>query len=123
MSKNKFLKNTHENLLEYVPVKSNPYIHAKEDDDSNITLVIKRESKLDKFLLKIFRKAHRELYVHLDDIGSYAWKNIDGKKTVYELAEDFRKDYNVPEIEAMNRMGKFIKILKNNKFIQVKKFC
>lgn len=110
---------THNNLLEYIPVKANPYIDEKREENSNITLVIKRQGKLDKLLLKIFRKAHKELYVHLDEIGSYTWENIDGKRTVYELAKEFMTSYSVEEIEALNRMGTFIRILNNNKFIRL----
>lgn len=105
------------NFLEFIPVKSNSHISERLEDDSKITLVIKRDSKIDKFFIKIFKKAHKEVYIHFDDIGTYTWMNIDGNKTIYELSKNFMKDYDVSENEAINRMVQFIKTLNNNKFI------
>ncbi|WP_085829136.1 PqqD family protein [Clostridium massiliodielmoense] len=106
------------NLLEFIPYKNLSYIYDKEEESNNITIIIKRNSKFDKLILKIFRKAHKELYVHLDEIGSFIWRNIDGKKTVLNLCEGFMKEYNVEQSEAINRTVYFLKILKNNKFIK-----
>lgn len=110
---------THENLLKMIPKKSNPFIYSEEKDEK-ITLVIKRESKLDKFFLKIFRKTPKELYVHLDDKGSFVWKKIDNEKNVLELAKEYGEQYNVSAKEAILQTSQFIKILKNNNFIELK---
>lgn len=106
------------NLLEFIPYKNLSYIDEKEEENNNITIIIKRNSKIDKFFFKIFRKAHKELYVHLDEIGSFMWRNIDGKKTVLNLCENLMKEYNIEQNEAINRTVHFTKILKNNKFIK-----
>ncbi|ABK61989.1 PqqD family protein [Clostridium novyi] len=106
------------NLLEFIPYKNLSYISDREEDNNRITIIIKRNSKIDKIILKIFRKAHKELYVHLDEIGSFIWRNIDGKKTVLNLCEVFMREHNVEQSEAINRTVYFLKILKNNKFIK-----
>ncbi|MCY6370231.1 PqqD family protein [Clostridium ganghwense] len=123
------------NLLEFIPRKnevkknihlnkyinnsfSKPTLYEKVEDDSNLTIVIRRDSKMDRFFLKIFRKSHKELYVHLDEIGSFIWNRINGKRTVLDLCKEFMKTYGVEEKEAINRTVHFMKILKNNKFIK-----
>nr|WP_307897688.1 hypothetical protein [Clostridium botulinum] len=68
------------NLLEFIPFKNISYISELQEENNNITIVIERKSKIDKILLKILKKAHKELYVHLDEIGSFIWRSIDGKK-------------------------------------------
>ncbi|AYF54017.1 PqqD family protein [Clostridium botulinum] len=106
------------NLLEFIPFKNISYISELQEENNNITIVIERKSKIDKILLKILKKAHKELYVHLDEIGSFIWRSIDGKKNILNLCEMFMEEYNVDKGEAINRTVYFIKILKNNKFIK-----
>ncbi|AEB77126.1 hypothetical protein ADU80_09835 [Clostridium botulinum] len=106
------------NLLEFVPFKNLSCISERQEENNNITLVIERKSKIDKIFLKVFKKAHKELYVHLDEIGSFIWENIDGQKTVLNLCDIFMKKYNVDKQESINRTVYFIKVLKNNKFIK-----
>ncbi|MCR2043632.1 PqqD family protein [Anaerosalibacter massiliensis] len=110
---------THDNLLELIPQKNNPFVYTVEEDDK-ITLVIKRESTCDKFFLKIFRKAPKKLFVHLDNKGSFVWNKIDNKKNVLELAKEYGHKYGVKAEDAIAQTGEFIRILKNNKLIQLK---
>ena len=77
-------KRNQQNYLDRIPERSN-HVHWKEKEDGFIQLIIYRDSLLDRAMRKLFFTPDKFL-VDLDPMGSFIWKQIDGKKTIYEIA-------------------------------------
>lgn len=55
--------------------------------------------------------------LQLDQMGSFVWKLIDGKKTVKDIIRIFAQDYNVTTQEAETAVAAFLKTLGQRGFI------
>ena len=110
-------KGNQQNYLDGIPEKSN-HVHWKEKDDGLIQLIIYRDSLLDKAMRKLFFTPDKFL-VDLDAMGSFIWKQIDGKKTIYEIALLVKDRYQEEAEPLYDRLIQYINILKNNKFIDL----
>lgn len=55
--------------------------------------------------------------LHLDAMGSFVWKLIDGEKSVGQIITTFAKEYKVSNMEAETAVTSFIKTLGQRGFI------
>ena len=68
---------------------------------------------------KIFHKPKRSI-IHLDEIGSFVWKAIDGTKTTDEIATELSENFGKKVAPVSERLEKYFKILSEYKFITLK---
>lgn len=80
-----------ENYLEMIPEKTGN-ISWREDKDGLVVLQVKHKRLMDKAAQKLFSRPS-VTNVHLDRYGSWIWKEIDGRKTVMELADSLKKQF------------------------------
>ncbi|SHJ98394.1 PqqD family protein [Tepidibacter formicigenes] len=112
------MKKKDSNLLDYIPIKNEKYTW-KERENGLISIIVKREGKIDKLMQKIFNTPKRTI-IDLDETGSLVWKNIDGKKSVEEIGSILKK-YSNSNDSVYERLAQYIQILSNNNFIIFKK--
>lgn len=111
------MKAKNKNFLEAIPVKSEK-IGWQETEDGLVQLIIYRNGRLDKILRKIF-KTPNKMTIDLDEIGSCVWKCIDDSRNIFEISKLLENDLG-QKVEPINeRLITFIKILKNNNFINL----
>ncbi len=105
---------TPNDLFQSVPVRNLEWESA--ENNLVILLVPKfRNRLLARYLLR--RMAKPNLRLHLDAYGSFVWRCCDGIRTVGEIADELRKKYG-PEAEpCAERTGRFMQLLKKDKFI------
>ena len=48
----------------------------------------------------------------LDELGSFCWRHIDGKRTAGEIAQLFRGEFGASAEPAEERVGKFLSLLR-----------
>jgi len=78
-------------------------------------------------LSRLFQALHRKFSkdpndvprkkLQLDQMGSFVWRLIDGKKTVREIITVFAKEYKVTRQEAETAVTTFLKTLGQRGFI------
>ena len=61
---------------------------------------------------------YKNYQIHLDDIGTAVWKQIDGKKNAGIIAEEIEKEIGEKVKPAFERVGAFLQQLKTAKFIE-----
>lgn len=110
----KILKKT--NALDLIPVTRCG--HQIEESGKVTILVPKfRNEKVSKFMLG---KRSRFIYIHLDDIGTFTWLQIDGHRSIAAIAqamrEHFGEDLKAPE----ERVNKFMSRLYQERYITFK---
>lgn len=112
------MKVKNKNFLEAIPVKSEK-IGWQETEEGLVQLIIYRNGRIDKIMRKIF-KTPNKMTIDLDEIGSYVWSSIDGSRNIFKISK-LLKDNLGDKVEPINeRLITFIKILKNNNFINLK---
>ena len=68
-----------------------------------------------KYLLPKLKKP--DYSVKLDQVGSFVWKNIDGKCSFGEIAEKMKKEFGQSVEPVEDRLGQFINSLRRYEFI------
>lgn len=109
------LKNT--DFLELIPVR----IHEHTvDSDGKVTLIVPKfkNKKLAKFCIPGTKS--ETFKINLDKLGSSTWLQIDGNKKVKDICEVLQKELG-KEIEPVEeRLGKFMSILYDQRYITFK---
>lgn len=107
------------NYLEFIPEKSEA-LTWKTDKKGVVTLDIKNTGLLNKIAQKVFLKPE-VTHVHLDELGSFVWPLIDGKKNIIELGEVVEQEFGENASPLYERLAKFFQILESYHFIELKK--
>lgn len=107
-------KKQSENYLDYVPVVDPRNTWSEEDGKVTIHMV---HRGFYAAIAQKFFHTPRVSHIGLDGYGSYLWTQIDGKKTVGQLADAMKARFG-PEAEPLyDRLVKYMQILRNNHFI------
>ncbi|GFN37062.1 PqqD family protein [Tepidimicrobium xylanilyticum] len=107
-----------ENYLDYIPKKSEK-IHWIEKEDGLIQIIIYRNSLFERIVRKLFFTPDK-YRIDLDQMGSFIWKHIDGEKSVYQISQLVKGEFQEKAEPLYERLIQFMNILKNNKFIDFK---
>lgn len=99
-----------------VPLCRNGSITWSEDTEGIVTLEIENKGVFNTIAQKLFKKP-RISYVHLEEIGSFIWKRIDGKKSVSNLADELKEEFGDKAEPLYERISKYIQILNSYNFI------
>ena len=105
------------NLLDLIPEK---LCESEINEEGKVTILAPRfKSKLGR---KIFEPIVKKKYVkiHLDEVGTFVWNEIDGQKDIFELSKLLKKEFGEKVEPVYDRIGKFIAIMKVNGFIKLK---
>ncbi|MCI5597123.1 MAG: PqqD family peptide modification chaperone [Lachnospiraceae bacterium] len=103
-----------ENYLDYVPVCAPGYEWSEEKG----VVVIKVENKgfYNWVAQKLFKRP-RFSYISLDEFGSFVWKQMDGTKTIYEIAGKVKEEFGEKAEPLYERISQYFQILYRNHYI------
>jgi hypothetical protein len=107
---------TDEKFLELVPEK----ICKHEEHEGKVTvLFIKTPTFIEKmFFKKLINKPYK---IDLDEIGSFIWNIIDGKKNIAEIVALAKENFGEKIEPAENRTVQFMKQMHSTKLIMLYK--
>ena len=107
-----------ENIMEFIPVRNEDILW--EYRDSKVILKIKRDSFFEKIMHKIFKKSEI-INLELEEVGSEIWKLCDGENNIYNIENRVKETFGEKIEPSLPRLLNYIKILKENKYIEFKK--
>lgn len=105
-----------ENYLERKPLR-NGKLTWKRDNDNKIVILIENKGIFNRVAQKLFKKPS-VTYIHLDDMGSFIWPLIDGKRNIIELGVLVDEHFGEKAKPLYERLAKFFQILEHYKFIK-----
>ena len=111
MPKNK--KNN--NYLDLVPV-ANPRNTWSADEAGVVTIHMVHRGFYAAIAQKFFHTP-RVSHIRLDEYGSFLWKELDGRRTVGELAQEMKARFGDGAEPLYDRQVRYTQILRNNQFI------
>jgi len=106
-----------DNILDYVPVQNCPW----GTDEKGRVYLIKEKTK-NKLLKKIIGGLGRSqnFHIHLDELGSAAWLQADGQRTILEIGAILRQALAVKIEPAETRLAHFFALLARDRFVRWK---
>ncbi len=111
-----FKKNN--NYLDVIPVKhSSCSFHI---DDGMGIIEMEHKGIYNKLAQKLFHKP-KVSHINLDKFGTFVYSSVDGEKSIYEISELVHKEFGKDAEPLIERLVQYMRILKNNNFIDYKK--
>lgn len=107
------------NYLELMP-KRNDAIRWHADDGGAVTLEIDNKGVFNRIAQLLFKKP-KISYVHLDEMGSFVWPLIDGKKDIIAIGVLVKEHFGEKAEPLYERLAKYFKILESYGFIRFDK--
>ncbi len=102
------------NLLEVAPARSARW----EEVDGRV--VVERPAvagRGPKALLERLLRALSARRIRLDETGSFVWRQLDGRRTVAEIAERMRERFGDRVEPAEERLGRLIRLLRQENLV------
>ena len=107
-------KKQQENYLDYVPVISPK--HTWSEEDGKVTIHMLHTGFYNTIAQKFFHRP-RVSHIELEGQGSFVFRQIDGKRTIGEIALIVKEKFPEEDSPLYARLIKYMQILRNNKFI------
>lgn len=104
------------NYLDKIPVYSSKITH-KTDKSGTVILQIENKGIVNLVAQKLFKKP-RTSYIHLDEPGSFVWLNINGSRSIYDIAALLNESFGNASHPLYERIGEFFITLDKNGFIR-----
>jgi hypothetical protein len=104
------------NLLELTPAQKAGWETA---ENGNVVVLIPKfqNELLAKWLLPRLRYPH--VRVKLDKLGSFVWKQCDGRTTVAEIADRMRAEFQESASSAEERIRTFLLMLEKSELVNL----
>lgn len=84
--------------------------------ESLVVLHIRHRGFSHRIAAKFFNRP-QVTHVHLEPMGSFIWKQIDGQRTVYEIGQLLHKAFGEDAEPLYERLSVYMKQLERNGFI------
>lgn len=107
-----------QNYLDNIPVASEK-ISFTENDDGIVTLAVENTGVMNRIAQKLFKKP-KISYIHLDELGSFIWKLIDGETPITKMGDPVKAQFGEKAEPLYPRLAKYISILESYGFITLK---
>ncbi len=108
-------KSIEKNYLKKVPVR-NKNISWTQDDSGMVTLETENKGFFNRIAQKVFHKP-KISYIHLDEIGSFVWTLIDGKKDIIAIGNQVEEKFQDAVSPLYERLATYFHILDSYGFI------
>ena len=111
-------KKPQKNYLDFVP--AHKIERFTVDENSIVTLEIENKGVFNKIAQKLFKKP-KISYIHLDELGSFIWPYIDGKRDITEIGVLVREHFGDKAEPLHERLSQYFKTLESYGFIEFNK--
>ena len=111
-------KTKSENYLERRPTRPE-HILWSADEEGIVTLDIENKGFFNRLAQKLFRKP-KVSHIHLDEMGSFIWPLLDGKKDIVALGVLVKEKFGEEAEPLYERLAKYFQILDSYSFIEWK---
>lgn len=112
------IRKNKENYLDKLPER-NEKLHWSEEENI-VTIHLEHTGFYSKLAQKFFHTPKKS-DVHLDAYGSFVWKQIDGKSTIFDIGQSVKDEFGQDAEPLYERLSKFFYILNQEKYIRFKK--
>lgn len=106
----------YENYLDKIPVRKDRLEWSVEKNDK-IVLKVENKGVANKFAQMLFKKP-KVSFIHLDGMGSFIWKTIDGKKNVFAIGKDVKERFGENAEPLYERLAQYFGILEECGFVE-----
>ena len=111
-------KKNKENYLTFIPMRIDTF-SWEADDTELVTIYVKNNGVLQRITQKLLGKP-KVSQIHLEKYGSFIWQQIDGSRSVLDIAELADRQFGEDIHPLYERICSYFKTLENSGFIKMK---
>lgn len=104
------------NYLDFVP-SINESLEWKELETGMIQIKMENVGVFNFIAQKLFGRP-RYSYIDLEEFGSFIWKHIDGKRTIFEIGKSVSEKFKEKADPLYPRLSQYFKTLQLHGFIK-----
>lgn len=104
-----------ENYLEKKPVCKKG-LNWSKDENGNVTLEKENKGLANRVAQKLLKKP-KISFIHLDEMGSFIWRLIDGEKDIFEIGKYVEEHFGEKANPLYERLSQYFKTLEKYNFI------
>lgn len=104
-----------DNYFNKTPIHSDS-IFWNIDNKGYVTIIIANKGLFNRIAQKLLKKP-KKTYIHLDELGSFIWLNIDGNRNITDLGKEVYIKFQDNANPLYERLLIYFKILEQNHFI------
>lgn len=108
-------KTKQDNYLDYIP-KCNVLFPYKKNANGRIEIEVLNRGFFNR-IAQVFFKRPKYSYIELDEFGSFAWEQIDGRRSIYDICLLIGEQFGEKAEPLFERAASFFGILRKNTFI------
>lgn len=115
--KGKAAESERPNLLDFIPEHA---IEWQSEGEQRVYLI--KEKSRSRIVKKMIDWLHRSqfFHIHLDELGSAAWLEADGNRTIWEISQVLRERFGERAEPCAERVAHFFSLLYRNRFVSWK---
>ena len=113
MKNKKFI---YENYLDKIPQHKGG-LNWSIDKNGAVTLKIENKGIANK-IMQVLLKRPKVSFIHLDEMGSFIWQKIDGKKNVFAIGKVVKKHFGENAEPLYERLAQYFGILESYGFVE-----
>ncbi len=107
------------NYLERKPTRRKD-IPWQQDEQGIVTLEIENSGFVNYLAQRLLKKP-KVSYIHLDEMGSFIWKRLDGEQDLIAIGEKMRSAFGENCAPLYERLAEYIRILDSYHFLEQEK--
>ncbi|MCI6675429.1 MAG: PqqD family protein [Clostridiales bacterium] len=107
--------NSTKNYLDYIPVCAPD--HHFFIDKNGIIIICEEHKGFYAWIAQKLYKRPRFSKIKLDELGSFIWKQMDGKRTIYEISFLVKEQFGDKAEPLLPRLTQYFQLLYRNHFI------
>ncbi len=118
MRRMKNKRTVYENYLDKIP-RHKDGLNWSIDENSRVILEVENKGIANKILQVILKKP-KVSFIHLDEMGSFIWQKIDGKKNVFAVGKEVKEQFGENAEPLYERLTQYFNILTSYGFVEFK---
>lgn len=103
------------NFLDLIPCR-NPLFLWEQDTEGMVTVHVVNTGFFNRLSQRLFRKP-RVSHIRLDRYGSFIWQQLDGKRTIYDIARLVQAQFGKEAEPLFERLVPYFRTLYQYRFI------
>ncbi len=106
----------YENYLDKIPQYKDE-LNWSVDENGRVILEIENKGIANK-VLQVLLKKPKISFIHLDEMGSFIWTKIDGKKNVFHIGKEVKAYFGDKAEPLYERLAQYFGILESYGFVE-----
>lgn len=108
------------NYLEFVPKHKEEHTWNINEQGA-VTIFVVNKGVFNRIAQKFFNRP-KVSQIHLEEMGSYIWPLIDGKRNIMDIGELVKEHFGEAAEPLYPRLVQYIKMLENNALIKMQTY-